>query len=117
VPDSKLILEKGSNVLISVYGIHHDPLIYSQPEIFDVDRFSPEEVSKRHQMSFIPFGKGPRICIGERFGYLETKIGLVTLLSKFRFKPSEKTTLPLNFSKENIILSPQGGMWLKIEKI
>lgn len=65
----------------------------------------------------LPQGQGPRICIGERFGYLETKVGLVTLLSRFKFKPSSKTKIPLEFSLKNIVLSPAGGLFLKIEKL
>jgi cytochrome P450 family 6 len=56
VPDSKIILKKGLNVLIPVFGIHRDPSIYPDPEKFDPDRFSPENIKARHQMAFIPFG-------------------------------------------------------------
>lgn len=104
-------------MLVSVYGIHHDPDIYDDPEKFDPDRFLPENFTNRHQMSFIPFGQGPRICIGERFGYIEMKVGLATLLSKFKFHKSPRTKLPLSFSKKNLVLSPEGGLYLKIEKL
>lgn len=57
VPDTKIVLPKGMATLISVYGIHHDPLIYEEPERFDPDRFKSENISQRHQMSFLPFGK------------------------------------------------------------
>lgn len=57
------------------------------------------------------------MCIGLRFGMVETKVGLATLLLKFRFHKSEKTTIPLSFSKKNIVLSPEGGLYLRIEKI
>lgn len=138
VPESKIVLTKGTTIIVSVYGIHHDSSIYENPESYDPDRFTPENISKRHQMSFIPFGnfikkvlwkemkfknnyndigQGARVCIGERFGYLETKVGLVTLLSKFRFTPSSKTKMPISFSKKNVILSPEGGMFLHVEKI
>lgn len=62
-------------------------------------------------------GEGPRICIGMRFSYIETKAGLVTLLSKFRFHKSDKTTVPLKFSLRNIVLSPEGGLFLRVEQI
>ncbi|CRL03720.1 CLUMA_CG016319, isoform A [Clunio marinus] len=117
VPDSTVVFKKDQTVLISVYAIHHDPEIYENPEEFIPERFSQEEASKRHPMAFLPFGEGPRICIGMRFGMTETKVGLATLLSKFKFHKSDKTEVPLAFSKTNLILSPEGGLFLRIEKI
>lgn len=117
VPDTRIILKKGMTVLVSIYGIHHDPEIYPNPEKFDPDRFSHENSSKRHPMAFIPFGEGPRICIGLRFGMIETKVGLATLLSKFKFHKSNRTKLPLAFSMKNIVLSPEGGLYMRVEKI
>lgn len=117
VPDTQIVLKKGTTVLASIYGIHHDPEFYPNPENFDPDRFSHENSRKRHSMAFIPFGEGPRVCIGKKFGIIETKVGLATLLSKFKFHKSDRTQLPLTFSKKNIVLSPEGGLYLRIEKI
>jgi cytochrome P450 family 6 len=52
-----------------------------------------------------------------RFGIIETKVGLATLLAKLRFHKSERTVIPLSFSKKNIVLSPEGGLYLRIEKV
>jgi cytochrome P450 family 6 len=48
---------------------------------------------------------------------IETKVGLATLLSTLKFEKSDRTVLPLAFSKKNIVLSPEGGLYLKVEKI
>jgi cytochrome P450 family 6 len=50
--------------VISILGLHHDPKYYPDPERFDPERFSKEEKAKRHHYVYLPFGEGPRICIG-----------------------------------------------------
>lgn len=60
IPDTKIIIEKGTMVLIPVYSIHHDPEYYPNPEKFDPNRFSNEEQKKRDPMTFLGFGEGLR---------------------------------------------------------
>lgn len=104
-------------VWIPVYGIHHDPEIYPNPEIFDPNRFSPEEVKLRPSGSFLAFGDGPRNCIGLRFGMLQARIGLVKLISSFKFSKCDKTDIPLEFSVKNVVLSPKNGLWLNVNAL
>ena len=59
-----LVLQKGTSVYISVLGIHNDPEYYPNPNTFDPQKFSEENKSQRPQYSYLPFGEGPRICIG-----------------------------------------------------
>lgn len=69
--NSKIIIPKGLKIWIPVYGIHHDPDIYPNPEKFDPERFSEDKIKKRHPMHYLPFGHGPRNCIGT---YVNVKI-------------------------------------------
>lgn len=65
IPNSSLTIEKGTIILISLFGLHHDPDNFSNPEIFDPDRFLPENNSSIRSFTYLPFGEGLRICIGE----------------------------------------------------
>lgn len=67
LPDTNIFLKKGQSVWIPIHAIHHDEAIYPKPEIFDPDRFTPEEVAKRHPFAFLPFGEGPRQCVAQRY--------------------------------------------------
>ncbi len=117
VPDSNIIIKKGTTVFASVYAIHHDEEYFPDPEKFDPERFTEENKNTRPFESFLAFGLGNRNCIGLRFGMLETKIGLANLLYQFRFFKSERTEIPLKFNKNSFVLSPEGGLYLRIEKI
>lgn len=64
VPGDSLIIEKGQKIVIPMYSVHRDPKYYPKPDIFDPERFTTEEKSKRPSGTFFPFGDGPRVCIG-----------------------------------------------------
>jgi cytochrome P450 family 6 len=65
IPGIDAVLETGTKVIIPLIAIHHDPKYYPEPDRFDPERFSEEEKRKRHHYVYLPFGEGPRICIGK----------------------------------------------------
>ncbi|XP_031624600.1 probable cytochrome P450 6a20 [Contarinia nasturtii] len=114
LPNSNYTVPEGMMVIIPVYGIHHDPEIYENPEKFDPNRFTPEQIQQRPSCTFLPFGEGPRNCIGLRFGMLQARIGLVKLLQNFEFSTCTRTQIPIKYSPKKLVLSPENGVWLKI---
>ena len=85
------VIKAGTLISNAVHNIHHDPDNYPDPDVFDPERFSPENKECRHPGTFIPFGLGPRNCLGMRLAQLELKFAVATLFRKFRFEPCEKT--------------------------
>ncbi|XP_067626638.1 cytochrome P450 6a2-like [Eurosta solidaginis] len=117
VPNSKYVLEKGLIIVIPIDAIHRDPEIYPEPERFDPTRFEPEAVAKRHPMSWLPFGEGPRNCIGLRFGKMQAMVGLALLLKHFKFTLASNTKVPLEIKKDSFVLTSKDGIHLHIEPI
>lgn len=117
VPNTNIVLEKGTQVLIPIMGFHHDPDIWPQPEKFDPDRFTKENVAGRHPYAWIPFGEGPRNCVGMRFGMMQTRLGIATVLKDFKVTPSKNTLIPMKFQPDAQLLSPAGGMFLNLEPL
>jgi len=73
--------------------------------------------AKRPDMTFLPFGEGPRMCIGLRFGMLQSKVGLVSLIRNYKFTLNKKTPLPIRMQKGGNIISVEGEVWLDATKI
>lgn len=117
VPNTNFIIPKGTTILIPTYSIHHDSNIYEDPEHFEPNRFSPEQIKMRPSCSFLTFGDGPRNCIAMQFGSMQTKIGLVKLLMNFEFSTCARTEIPIKYSSTSSVLQPKDGTWLNINKI
>ncbi|XP_050085336.1 cytochrome P450 6a8-like [Anopheles aquasalis] len=117
IPDSELVLRRGQKIIIPIYAMHHDERYFPEPDAYRPERFTPEEVAKRPSHAYLPFGEGPRICIGMRFGSLQAKVGLASLLSRFRFTTCDRTQIPVQYSRTNFILGPANGVWLRVEML
>ncbi|XP_020281104.1 probable cytochrome P450 6a14 [Pseudomyrmex gracilis] len=115
LPTTKIHVPEGTLITIPVLGIQRDPAIYPDPDKFDPERFNEDQIAARHPYAFLPFGEGPRVCIGTRFGYMQTKVGILNFLSKFKAKLHPQTPVPLSIDAAPVILTPKGGVHLIIE--
>ncbi|XP_069673251.1 cytochrome P450 6j1-like [Periplaneta americana] len=102
-----VILPAGTAVHIPVIGIQNNPKYFPIPEKFDPERFSEENRRNRSNLLHIPFGEGPRICIGKRFGLMQMKTGLVHILSKYEVAPCKETPIPLIPDPKSFLLAPK----------
>ncbi|XP_063852736.1 cytochrome P450 9e2-like [Scylla paramamosain] len=116
LPGTDITLPAGLKVIISIYSIHRDPEHYPNPSKFDPERFSPENKATRSPMAYLPFGSGPRNCIGMRFALMEAKIAAVCLLQEFAFIPSKKTQIPIALERRSGLLKAQDGVWVRLAK-
>jgi cytochrome P450 len=73
-------IEAGSIVLVGIFGLQSDPASWERPMVFDPDRFSREATLSRDRWSYIPFGGGPRSCIGDHFATLEATLAIATIV-------------------------------------
>ncbi|XP_054713600.1 cytochrome P450 3A8-like [Uloborus diversus] len=100
-------IPKGMLVTIPAYAVHKDPKYFPDPEKFDPDRFSPEERAKRDPNVYMPFGMGPRNCVGMRFALLVTKISLAIVIKNFRIVRCSETKVPIEFAPGTQGMSPK----------
>ncbi|XP_074595745.1 cytochrome P450 3A7-like [Brevipalpus obovatus] len=105
VPGHDFVIPKGSLITIPTYSIHHDPKNYPNPELFDPDRFLPQNKELIKPFAFVPFGAGPRICIGMRFSLINAKLSLATLLTKFRLVKISETLEKPEYGLGTILLT------------
>ncbi len=102
----------GDTVIIPIYALHRNELLWEDANAFRPDRFSDRKAIERY--AYLPFGDGPRICIGASFALQEAVIILATLLSRFRFTRVEgRDPDPVMI----LTLRPEGGVWLEAERL
>jgi cytochrome P450 len=101
----------GATVVMPIYAMHRHLARWEDPDAFDPTRFSPEREAGIARYQYIPFGAGPRICIGMAFAMIEATAMLATLLQKARFAPVEdREPYPL----ARVTLLPGGGLPLHV---
>lgn len=118
IPETDVIIDKGTAVVVSLLGMHRDPQHFTQPTEFKPERFSSDEQSNEFNKAYFPFGGGPRLCIGMRLGMLQAKVALVTLLAKFEFSLGKEHVkdMELPLKANTLLLVPQDGIQLVVKE-
>ncbi|NP_001108456.1 cytochrome P450 9G3 [Bombyx mori] len=108
-------LQPGDIVYNSVNSIQMDPEHHPDPEKFDPDRFLDENKHKIKPFTFLPFGAGPRNCIGSRFALLELKVLIYYIVLNFKIIKTEKTLSPIKLQPGEFNIKVLGGTWTQFE--
>ncbi|KAF5270195.1 hypothetical protein FQR65_LT05675 [Abscondita terminalis] len=116
VPNSDLVIRKGTHVYMPIRGIHYDPEFYPNPEVFDPERFADESVNRR-ACTWIPFGNGPRHCIGSKFANASMKLSLSMLIMNYEFSLHPSTKNPIRYDPKAFLLQPEKPLRLIAIKI
>ncbi|XP_076029219.1 putative cytochrome P450 6a13 [Oratosquilla oratoria] len=116
IPGTNVVIHKDQKIIIPIYSIHHDPEFYPDPKKFNPDRFLPENKVHRPMQAYMPFGSGPRNCIGMRFALMEAKVAMVYILQELAFIPSKKTQVPIVIEKRSGLLKAEDGIWVRVAK-
>ena len=104
--------QKGAEFVMSPWVVHRDPRRFEQPEAFRPARWEGDLAQRLPRFAYFPFGGGPRVCIGNRFAMMETKLVLAGVLQRFRFAPAGADDVPL---MPSVTLRPRGPVPLRLE--
>jgi cytochrome P450 len=106
-------IEAGTTVLVMPWTLHRHTLLWDRPEAFIPSRFLPENRGSIDRYQYLPFGVGPRICIGATFALQEAVIALGALLSEFRFDCVAETK---PWPVQKLTTQPEGGLPMRVSR-
>ncbi|CAK1581370.1 unnamed protein product [Parnassius mnemosyne] len=113
--DENLTITAGTPIYVNGIGMHYDPEFFPKPEIFDPDRFLPENEKQINAMCYLPFGEGPRHCIGRRFAEQNLRSALAAIVFNFELRPKPNAPLPSETEpeKKGMFLMPGQHLYLE----
>ncbi|XP_055636876.1 probable cytochrome P450 9f2 [Toxorhynchites rutilus septentrionalis] len=111
---SKVTVEKGQVIQFSIWAIHRDGKFYPDPLRFDPERFSEENRNNINQDAYLPFGGGPRNCVGSRLALMQAKCFLYYLLANFVVEISKRTDVPIQIDTRSIGIDATNGFWFNL---
>ncbi|KAI8046327.1 hypothetical protein M5D96_002529 [Drosophila gunungcola] len=112
VPDSKLVIKKGTPVIISLIGMHRDAENFPEPLSYQPERYMDDN-KNYNQAAYLPFGEGPRMCIGARMGKVNVKIAIAKVLSNFDLE-IRKEKREIEFGVNGVPLMPKDGVPVRL---
>ncbi|CAH2249532.1 jg18771 [Pararge aegeria aegeria] len=117
IPGTDVVLEEGMRVVISLDGLCSDQQYFKEPEEFRPERFHPDNIGRIKKFTYMPFGEGPRACIGERMGVMQSLAGVATILRSFTVAPSRSSLRkPRIDPKSMIVQTILGGLPLALRQ-
>ncbi|CAG9838971.1 unnamed protein product [Diabrotica balteata] len=114
--DTDLKVDKNTSILIPLFALHRDEQIYPNCKLYSPERFLNEKINS-DGLDFIPFGEGPRICIGKRIGLLAVSMALSNLVLNFSFEKCNETPNEIEFETKSFALTSKHGLFVKISPI
>lgn len=108
-------LRRGSITQVPVYAVHRDERWFDRPNEFDPERFQPALSSERKRYTYMPFGVGPRSCVGADMGYNQCMLVLATIFSQYRMRLGANQGEPALVT--DIVLHPRDGLQMVLEPI
>ena len=116
----KVLIEKGINVYVPINLFHYDPEYYTDPHTFYPERFDAENgglKSFKDKGVYLPFGDGPRICLGMKFALLQSKAAIAEIVNNFEISVNAKTPEKLVIDPNEFMNINIGGLWLDFTPI